>query len=192
MTGRPLTGKTGRNRQKPAERSENHNFKGETAPLPENTEPAKSHQNRQKDPCSREADPFCRFSPVSAGCEAAGTSHVNKGSEDFLPVLPVMPVKGVNKSDEGLPFGPDQPSAPDTPRQSCETIAHDRSATGNPARDADGGPYGKAAGGWQRTWTGKVVSLADWRNLSEWERHGSTGKMWNGLTRQWEPDGGAA
>lgn len=36
-----------------------------------------------------------------------------------------------------------------------------------------------------RTWTGRVVSLEAWRELSGWERHGSTGKLWNGLTRQW-------
>lgn len=43
-----------------------------------------------------------------------------------------------------------------------------------------------------RTWTGRVVSLDEWRRLSAWDRHGSTGKLWNGITRQWEPDGGAA
>ncbi len=46
--------------------------------------------------------------------------------------------------------------------------------------------YRQTVGGRQRSWTGKVISLADWRNLSDWERHGSTGKMWNGLTQQWE------
>ncbi len=48
-------------------------------------------------------------------------------------------------------------------------------------------PYGRAVAGGPKTWTGKVVSLDAWRDLSEWERHGSTGKQWNGLTRQWEP-----
>ena len=47
-------------------------------------------------------------------------------------------------------------------------------------------PHGQSVAGRPKTWTGKVVNLADWRNLSEWERHGSTGKMWNGLTQQWE------
>jgi len=47
-------------------------------------------------------------------------------------------------------------------------------------------PPGQTAGGRVLTWTGKVVSLDDWRNLSEWERHGSTGKIWNGQTQQWE------
>jgi len=47
-------------------------------------------------------------------------------------------------------------------------------------------PYRQTVGGRHRSWTGKVVSLADWRNLSEWERRGATGKMGNGLTQQWE------
>ena len=41
-------------------------------------------------------------------------------------------------------------------------------------------------GGRPVTWTGKVVSLEDWRNLTEWERHGPNGRMWNGKTQQWE------
>ena len=47
-------------------------------------------------------------------------------------------------------------------------------------------PYGHAVGGSPKTWTGKIVSLAEWRELSEWDKHGSTGKMWNGLTQKWE------
>lgn len=50
-------------------------------------------------------------------------------------------------------------------------------------------PYGFAPNGNPRTWTGRVVSLDDWRRLSAWERHGSTGQHWNGITRQWEPAG---
>ena len=37
------------------------------------------------------------------------------------------------------------------------------------------------------TWTGKVVSLEEWRRLSEWERQGPNGRVWNGLARQWKP-----
>lgn len=48
-------------------------------------------------------------------------------------------------------------------------------------------PHGQAVCGRPKTWTGKVVSLDEWRLLSEWEKHGSTGKVWNGLTRKWEP-----
>lgn len=56
----------------------------------------------------------------------------------------------------------------------------------NISEEENASPCGQTVGGRQCTWTGKVVSLAEWRNLSEWERHGSTGKVWNGLTQQWE------
>lgn len=46
--------------------------------------------------------------------------------------------------------------------------------------------HGARIDGNRRTWTGRVVSLDEWRKLSDWDRHGSTGKIWNGLTRQWE------
>jgi len=46
--------------------------------------------------------------------------------------------------------------------------------------------HGVSFGGRPKTWTGRVVSLDAWRALSEWERHGSSGKSWNGAKRQWE------
>jgi hypothetical protein len=52
--------------------------------------------------------------------------------------------------------------------------------------------YGTACGlgNMPLTWTGGVVSLADWRNLTEWEKHGHDGRHWNGITKQWEhPEG---
>jgi len=48
-------------------------------------------------------------------------------------------------------------------------------------------PYGRGVSGSPRTWSGRVVSLDEWRRLTEWEKHGSTGKTWSGLTRRWEP-----
>jgi hypothetical protein len=48
-------------------------------------------------------------------------------------------------------------------------------------------PHGKSVGAGPLTWTGKVVPLAEYRRLSEWGRHGSTGKVWNGNSQQWEP-----
>lgn len=54
-----------------------------------------------------------------------------------------------------------------------------------PAPDTDM-RHGMSAGGRPKTWTGKVVSLADWRTLSDWERHGSDGQQWNGNTKTWE------
>ncbi|WP_321363161.1 hypothetical protein [uncultured Celeribacter sp.] len=36
------------------------------------------------------------------------------------------------------------------------------------------------------TWTGKVVSLEEWKRMSDWERHGPNGRHWNALSRKWE------
>jgi len=47
-------------------------------------------------------------------------------------------------------------------------------------------PNKVGVGGRPVTWTGKVVSLDEWRRLTEWERHGPDGKVWNGKTQQWE------
>jgi hypothetical protein len=60
----------------------------------------------------------------------------------------------------------------------------------DPASDAF--PYGSAngLGLFPRTWTGRVVSLAAWRELTAWERHGPRGRLWNGATGRWElPEG---
>lgn len=48
-------------------------------------------------------------------------------------------------------------------------------------------PHGQGTFGRPRTWSGKIVSLSEWRAMTEWERHGNTGKAWNGLTQKWEP-----
>lgn len=37
-----------------------------------------------------------------------------------------------------------------------------------------------------KTWTGNIVSLDAWRQLSEWEKHGPDGRQWNGSTKTWE------
>jgi hypothetical protein len=41
--------------------------------------------------------------------------------------------------------------------------------------------------GRHRTWTGRIVSEADWEVMSDWDRHGPAGRMWSGLTQRWEP-----
>ncbi len=78
-----------------------------------------------------------------------------------------------------------------TPFPTPEPPQPSRPAPSRPEPDAF--PYGHSVDGQPLTWTGKVVSLAEWKRLSDWDKHGSTGKVWNGLTRAWEPmDGGAA
>ena len=54
------------------------------------------------------------------------------------------------------------------------------------AIDRDTFRHGTAFDGTPKTWTGKVVSLDAWRQLSEWEKHGPNGKHWNGKTHLWE------
>jgi hypothetical protein len=51
-------------------------------------------------------------------------------------------------------------------------------------------PHDVTCGGQPKTWMGRVVSLAAWRDLTEWERDGPKGRHWNGITSQWEqPEG---
>lgn len=47
-------------------------------------------------------------------------------------------------------------------------------------------PHAYSALGNPVTWTGRIVSLDDWRGLSQWERHGPDGRHWNGITQRWE------
>ncbi len=54
--------------------------------------------------------------------------------------------------------------------------------------DSDPSPYGRSVNGDLKTWTGRIVSLEQWRGLTDWERHGSTGKLWDGLGCQWIAD----
>lgn len=42
-----------------------------------------------------------------------------------------------------------------------------------------------SVGGRPVTWTGRVVSLDDWRNMTDWERHGPRKKVWCGLNKRW-------
>lgn len=39
------------------------------------------------------------------------------------------------------------------------------------------------------TWTGRVVSLDEWRKLSAWDRHGQDGRMFCGACRDWVKPG---
>lgn len=67
------------------------------------------------------------------------------------------------------------PPAPmSDPKPSAKTFRHGVSVSGKP-----------------KTWTGCVVSLDDWQRLTEWEKHGSNGRLWCGITKQWEPRKGA-
>ena len=60
-------------------------------------------------------------------------------------------------------------------------------ASGHAKRATDAKAYlhGTTSSSRPVTWTGKVVSLAQWRELSDWERHGPQGRVWDGQADQW-------
>ena len=45
--------------------------------------------------------------------------------------------------------------------------------------------HGRSVTGRPLTWTGRVVSLDEWRRLSAWDRHGPDGRMFCGACREW-------
>ena len=65
---------------------------------------------------------------------------------------------------EAPKYAPQPPQKP-----SAETFPHGQSFTGQP-----------------KTWTGRIVPLEEWRTLTDWDRDGPNGQMWNGMTRRWE------
>lgn len=51
--------------------------------------------------------------------------------------------------------------------------------------DGDTFRHGRAYGPRAKTWTGRVVNLEEWRNLSAWDRHGPDGRLWCGICQSW-------
>ena len=54
-----------------------------------------------------------------------------------------------------------------------------------PAGDTDQFRHGRSATGNPVTWTGRIVSLDEWRRLSAWDRHGQDGRLWCGICQEW-------
>lgn len=52
------------------------------------------------------------------------------------------------------------------------------------SRESEVFRHGVSVAGHPLTWTGRVVSLEEWRGLSEWEKHGPRSRLWNGITKQ--------
>lgn len=61
---------------------------------------------------------------------------------------------------------------------------HEAPKQGNP-QHGEAFPHGQTCAGYPLTWTGRMVSLDEWRHLSAWERHGPRGRHWCGVTREW-------
>jgi len=82
-----------------------------------------------------------------------------------------------------------QPPAPPnvTPRVAeVAIVATPPARTSEPKPSAETFPHGLSVTGQPKTWTGRIVFLADWRDLTAWEKHGPNGRLWNGITRRWE------
>ena len=92
----------------------------------------------------------------------AGTELTKPTEPQARPVLSVKSVLS-----EGGTLDPAPPARADEP-------------------DADPFRHGQAVGGRPVTWTGAIVSMAAWRDLTAWERDGPNGRMWNGFTKQWD------
>jgi len=80
------------------------------------------------------------------------------------PIPPNMPPRVAEVAIVAAP-----PGRTPEPKPSAETFPHGLSVTGQP-----------------KTWTGRIVTFADWPTLSDWEKHGPNGRLWNGITRRWE------
>lgn len=51
--------------------------------------------------------------------------------------------------------------------------------TGEPYR------HGASVTGLPRTWTGRIVTLDEWRQLSAWDRHGPDGRLFCSVCQDW-------
>ena len=135
--------------------------------------------------------------------QAALAEILNDAPETAIPAISAIP-PGRIAGIAGIAAGPSEiqtpaevlpfpPSAPAIPRYKTDGLPPQPGEIGIIPTNADNFAHGHCRiTGRPRTWTGRVVSLDEWRRLSAWDRHGSTGKLWNGITQQWEPDGGAA
>lgn len=113
----------------------------------------------------------------------------------------------VRKAAENPASLPDTPTEPDkspsaVPEQAfcpllsgcrVENLEKDRSELEEPHAPS------QSIGNRPRCWQGKVVSITEWKALSDWERWGPQGATWNPLTARWEaadpheqPKGGQA
>jgi hypothetical protein len=79
------------------------------------------------------------------------------------------------------------PSLPVSPHQGAKEVTRVKWEDRKPRISSDRSPYGEAFGGLWRIWCGRLVIPAQCAELSDWDKHGSTGMLWNDLTRCWEP-----
>lgn len=92
--------------------------------------------------------------------------------------------------NEKVRLFPDIPTEPDR-RGLCPVFAgcRERKLEVEKLRPADP-PRAFSITGRPLTWTGRVVSLDEWRKLPEWDRHGPDGSFFCGICGVWvKPEG---
>jgi hypothetical protein len=106
---------------------------------------------------------------LEAANRASGAVELRAEPIEPKPVLSVVSVLSEGGRADPAPQNTAPPTRKSEPKPSTETFRHGLSVTGQPL-----------------TWTGRIVSLDDWRRLTESEQHGSNGRHWNGITQRWE------
>lgn len=113
----------------------------------------------------------------SGRAAAKRTTPTKTHSAEVLSVLSVLSGGSSTKVTATLDAATDESvthyvplSAPEPVRKMVDSdmFRHGRSVAGNPL-----------------TWTGRVVSLEEWRKLTEWQRHGPNGRLWCGIAQAW-------
>ena len=106
---------------------------------------------------------------LEAANRASGAVELRAEPIEPKPVLSVVSVLSEGGRADPAPQNTAPPTRKSEPKPSTETFRHGLSVTGQPL-----------------TWTGRIVSLADWRDLTALERDGPNGRHWNGITQCWE------
>ncbi|WP_138935313.1 hypothetical protein [Roseovarius arcticus] len=96
---------------------------------------------------------------------------------------PDTPPDNLTKPDSTLTIQPNEGFC--QVLSNCQISGEGESSTLKPASNTNDMQHGFASTGHLKTWTGKIVSLDAWRQLSEWDRHGPDQRQWNGKTNQW-------
>ncbi len=121
--------------------------------------------------------------------DGEGTSNSltdNRQEPAETTLLPVSAMCREDKLSRTVPQNLKKPQIENLSKPVIREVSDPKSDPSISIRSEATSPHGVSPGGRPLTYTGKVVSLDAWRQLSEWERHGPDGKHWNGQSQQWE------
>ena len=104
---------------------------------------------------------------------------------EILNAQPPLATPATIATNHPAPAGLSQVSQVSQPAMAKTTIPPATGPDLFPAPD-ETCPHGCDLNGNPKTWMGRSVTPAVWSTLTDWERDGSTGQMWNGLSRSWE------